>query len=199
MFLLVFGQLIVYFLFGFIFGIIEKMNFSKYVEQLIETFIKIFVCNVIPRYIFYSKIEGNLLIPSVYNFVASLTLYILTQDIIFWIIHKSIHMEPFYTMIHKKHHSSYVTYKYGLFGKYMSIYDFIMFELLNMPLKIIYFNKSILSMCVIDYIDYVLTLSSHSKLFKLNGHHKMHHSHTGYNFGILPISDYIFNTFYKIK
>lgn len=85
---------------------------------------------------------------------------------------------------------------YGIFGKYMSCTDFVMFELLNMPLKIIFYKKSIVSMYVTDIIDYILTTFSHSKLFDMDAHHKMHHRYQDFNFGITKISDSLFKTLY---
>lgn len=200
MFVLVFSQLIIYFVYGFILGLIEKMDFIKYKVQIKETFLKMFIYNVIFRYIFYCSINGNFLIPNIYDFIVNSILYMLTQDIIFWVIHRTIHKEPFYTIIHKQHHSSYVIHMYGLFGKYMSSGDYIMYEFLNMPLKIIFYGESIISMCLFDIIDYVMTISSHSKMFDLDGHHQLHHLHQTHNFGITQFSDYLFNTLYrKIK
>ena len=121
----------------------------------------------------------------------------LAQDVIFWIIHKTIHIEPFYTWIHKQHHSTYIIHTHGILGKYMSSMDYIMFELLNMPLKIIFYDKSVVSMCIVDIIDYVMTISAHSKMFDLDGHHKLHHRHQQSNFGITRFSDYIFGSLYK--
>lgn len=197
MFNLVLLQLILYFGYGIIIGIVEKMNFNKYKFQIGETFIKMLILNVIPRYIFYKNINGNLIFPSTYSLVVKTIFYLLTQDIFFWAIHSIIHKEPFYTKIHKQHHSKNVIHQYGIFGKYMSCMDYIMFEMLNMPLKIIFYQKSIISMCLIDSIDYLLTVSSHSKIFNLDKHHKLHHLHQQYNFGITPISDLYFNTLYK--
>jgi sterol desaturase/sphingolipid hydroxylase (fatty acid hydroxylase superfamily) len=197
MFLLVFAQLIIYFVYGYGLGVIEQMDFVKYKNQIRETVIKLFIFNTIPRYIFYLFIDGNLSIPKPYDFIVNLILYTFVQDVLFWIIHRLIHLEPFYTLIHKQHHSIYETHTYGIFGKYMSSLDFVSFELLNMPLKMIFFDKSIVSMCIIDYIDYVMTISSHSVMFKSDAHHQIHHRYQEYNFGITPFTDTFFKTLYK--
>jgi sterol desaturase/sphingolipid hydroxylase (fatty acid hydroxylase superfamily) len=195
-FTLVFVQLLVYLTFGLSLGTKEKFPIKKNKLILLETITKIFLFNVIPRTGFYYWINPNysFKITSITNFLPNFVLYTALQDILFWIIHKILHIEPLYTLIHKKHHSSYKTKTYGIFGKYMSSMDFIIFELLNCPLKILFFGSDIQSMYQIDIIDYIGTICSHSKLFKLNSHHKIHHYDPNSNFGMTPLSDQIFHT-----
>lgn len=196
LFFLVFVQLVIYVSFGLLLGLKEKFNLKKNIYMVIETTGKIFFLNTIPRTIIYNWINLNHNLDSFYlfNFLANLVLYTGVQDILFWIIHKILHLEPAYSMIHKQHHSSYKTKTYGIFGKYMSTCDFVIFELLNFPLKILFFCQDIYSMCLVDIIDYVLTICSHSRLFNLNSHHKIHHWNQNYNYGITPLSDQIFHT-----
>jgi len=197
LFPLVFSQLIIYLVFGIILGSIEKINWKKSFNKIIEIVGKIFFLNVLPRYIFYWGISGHYSPIVISNFISNMILYTFVQDIIFSQIHYIIHIEPFYTLIHLEHHLDYHTYTYGIFGKLMSKWDFIMFELMNFPLKLLFFNYSIKQMWLVDVIDYILTICSHSKLFDLNGHHKIHHYHPEYNFGITPLSDYLFGSLYK--
>lgn len=199
LFLLVLSELIIYALIGSIFGLFEKLNFKRKKDKIFYTLFCIFSYDCIPRYIFYTIIlnEKDLQLPTITYFLINYLQYIILLDLSFWIIHVIIHMEPFYTLIHVKHHSVLETMTFGIFGKYMDLYDFIIFMILTMPLKILFFGNCIISMILVDIIDYIGTIYSHSKLFHKHNHHILHHKYPNNNFGILPISDTLFGTAYK--
>ncbi len=198
--LCLFFELCSYVIPGIILRHFEKNKAS--LNQIINVIIKILFIDITSRYFVYqtilkyNNVSYDILNFNFKEFLILLTIYTIFQDIIFHIIHVVIHHESLYGLIHEMHHRSELTDCSSILGKYMSVYDFLVFACFTNILKILIFTHNIKYMILIDIIDYLGTLYSHSGIISksLNYHHYAHHKYLKCNYGMTPLSDWLFGT-----
>ena len=171
-------------------------------KQICDVIFKIIFIGILSRYYIYNWILDqngicfNNLQFNFLQFILQTILYLILQDIAFHRIHLLIHLQPYYSMIHQMHHYDKITENSAILGKYMTAYDFIIFACFTYILKIIVFRSNVLYMICVDIMDYLGTLYSHSSIVPnvMKDHHYTHHKYVKCNYGMTPLSDWLFGT-----
>ena len=200
MLLVLFLELVLYVCLGLTIMIFETKRPTR--AQIVNVILKIVLVDLTSRYIIYNFVLNYFSVSYAnlnFNFLEFIVLasfYTIFQDISFHTIHKIIHTNKFYAKIHEMHHRNEITSCSAILGKYMTVSDFVIFACFTNILKILCFQSNVKYMIIVDMLDYVGTLYSHSGIVpnNLKYHHYAHHKYIKCNYGMTPLSDWLFDT-----
>ncbi len=138
---------------------------------------------------------------NIYISLFRLITYVIFADLLFYIIHRIMHIPYFYKLYHKKHHEYKITF--ALVKHYVSFEELTVF-MTPIVLPAILLNVHIYELYFVSFLFNFYAGYTHSgynfPLLKKIGfdskHHDNHHVYFNYNYSaLLPIIDKLFNTY----
>ena len=119
--------------------------------------------------------------------------YIL-MDFVYYITHRALHLDCFYTRFHKKHHE--ITAPIGLAATYLTVVDFYsnIFSIYLPPIILSADHTTMTIWVIISTLNTVFI--GHSGYSPIASFHDNHHEYFNYNYGVGVFSDNMFNTKY---
>lgn len=150
----------------------------------------------IPLALLFGVYECNYVIDfTIRKFVTDTVLCRIFTEILFYIIHRTFHLNIFYKHIHKKHHE--IIAPIGISAVYMTVIDFYIANILPIYLPMIILGAHPITIKVWGIITTLsAVVAGHSGFKYISNTHDYHHSLFTKNFGTDLFMDKLFGTAY---